>query len=373
MNLEFIEALRDLEKEKGIDSDVLIEAIEAALISAYKKNFGSSQNVRVEIDRMTGETHVFFRKEVVEEVEDDRLQISLQEAQELDPEFEIGDILESEVTPRSFGRIAVQTAKQVVVQRLREAERSMIYDEYAGREGDIINCKVARIENRNVFIDLGKAEALLLPAEQIPREHYSQGERLKVYVLEVKKTTKGPQIVVSRTHPGLLKRLFEMEVPEIHDGTVEIKSVVREAGSRSKIAVYSRNSNIDPVGACVGAKGMRVQNIVNELNGEKIEIVTWDADPVVFVSNALSPAKVLSVDIVEDGKFARVIVPDSQLSLAIGKEGQNARLAAKLTGWKIDIKSESQYAELLATESAEEQENNDGSNEINELDMPVED
>ncbi len=361
MNSEFMEALRALEKEKGLPMDVLIEAIEAALISAYKKNFGSSQNVRVEIDRETGEFHVYYRKEVVTEVEDDRLQISLEEAQALDPEFEEGDVLESEVTPRSFGRIAAQTAKQVVMQRLREAERNIVYDEFISREGDVLNCRILRVENRNVYLDLGKVEAVLLPAEQIPHESYRLGSMLKVYMLEVKKTTKGPQVFASRTHPGLLKRLFEMEVPEIYDGIVEIKSVVREPGVRSKIAVYSRNENVDPVGACVGNRGIRVQAVVNELNGEKVEIVRWDPDLSVFVMNALSPAKVVSININEETHSARVVVPDYQLSLAIGKEGQNARLAAKLTGWKIDIKSESQAAELAENEEVfPEEERADG-------------
>ena len=355
MNIEFIEALKDLEKERGIEMDVLIEAIEAALISAYKKNYGSSQNVRVEINRNNGEIHVIYRKDVVEEVDDPATQMSLEEAQRYDPEFEVGDVFESEVTPRSFGRIAAQTAKHVVMQRIREAERNMVYDQYATRKDDIITATVLRVEGKNVFMDLGKTEALLAPSEQIPRENYRQGNRLKVYILEVRKTNKGPQILVSRTHPGLLKRLFEREVPEIQDGTVEIKSVVLEPGWRSKIAVYSKNTSVDPVGACVGSKGMRVQAIVNELDGEKIEIIRWDEDPAIYVSNALSPAKAISVEIDEEEKFTRVVVPDFQLSLAIGKEGQNARLAARLTGWKIDIKSESQMAELEENGEAIEQ------------------
>ncbi len=354
MNIEFIEALKDLEKERGIEMDVLIEAIEAALISAYKKNYGSSQNVRVEINRNNGEIHVIYRKDVVEEVEDAATQMSLADAQRYDPEFEVGDVFESEVTPRSFGRIAAQTAKHVVMQRIREAERNMVYDQYATRKDDIITATVLRTEGKNVFMDLGKTEALLAPSEQIPRENYRQGNRLKVYILEVRKTNKGPQILVSRTHPGLLKRLFEREVPEIQDGTVEIKSVVREPGWRSKIAVYSKNTSVDPVGACVGSKGMRVQAIVNELDGEKIEIIRWDEDPAIYVSNALSPAKAISVEIDEEEKFTRVVVPDFQLSLAIGKEGQNARLAARLTGWKIDIKSESQMADLEENEYSED-------------------
>ncbi|MCL1872908.1 MAG: transcription termination factor NusA [Clostridiales bacterium] len=346
MNAEFIEALKDLERERGIEMVVLLEAIEAALVAAYKKNFGSSQNVRVEIDRLTGDIHVYYRKEVVEELEDDRVQMSLAQAKSYDPDFEVGDFFESEVTPRSFGRIAAQTAKHVVVQRIREAERNLIYDQYTDRKDDIITGVVVRQEGRNYFIDLGKSEALLAPGEQIPGENYRQGSRMKFYLVEVKKTTKGPQVMLSRSHPGLLKRLFEMEVPEIHDGVVEIKSVVREPGARAKIAVHTERENVDPVGACVGAKGMRVQSIVNELCGEKIEIVRWDEDPVIYVSNALAPAKAVYVEIYEEDRSAFVVVPDFQLSLAIGRSGQNARLAARLTGWKIDIKSESQMAAL---------------------------
>ncbi|MDT8901336.1 transcription termination factor NusA [Anaeroselena agilis] len=342
MNAEFMQAFEQLGREKGIAPEVLFDAIEAALISAYKRNFSSAQNVRVALDRDTGEIHVYARKAVVEDVADPRLEISLPEARELDPRYELEDVVELEVTPKNFGRIAAQTAKQVVVQRIREAERGIIYEEYSSRESDIVTGIVQRIEAKNVFVDLGKAEAILQPSEQIPGEVYRHSDRLKTYIIEVKKTTKGPQILVSRTHPGLLKRLFELEVPEIHDGIVEIKSVAREPGLRSKIAVHSRDENVDPVGSCVGHKGMRVQTIVNELKGEKIDIVKWNADPAKYIANALSPAKVVAVDVNETEKASRVIVPDYQLSLAIGKEGQNARLAAKLTGWKIDIKSESQ-------------------------------
>ncbi len=342
MNAEFMQAFEQLGREKGIAPEVLFDAIEAALISAYKRNFSSAQNVRVALDRDTGEIHVYARKAVVDEVTDPRLEISLPEARELDPRYELEDVVELEVTPKNFGRIAAQTAKQVVVQRIREAERGIIYEEYSSRESDIVTGIVQRIEAKNVFVDLGKAEAILQPSEQIPGEVYRHSDRLKTYIIEVKKTTKGPQILVSRTHPGLLKRLFELEVPEIHDGIVEIKSVAREPGLRSKIAVHSRDENVDPVGSCVGHKGMRVQTIVNELKGEKIDIVKWNADPAKYIANALSPAKVIAVDVNETEKASRVIVPDYQLSLAIGKEGQNARLAAKLTGWKIDIKSESQ-------------------------------
>lgn len=342
MNIEFIQALHDLEKEKGIKVDILLEAIEAALISAYKKNFGSGHNVRVEILRDTGEIKVLAQRQVVEEVNDPRTEISLAEARAINSNYEIGDIVEKEVTPRDFGRIAAQTAKQVVVQRIREAERNLIYDEFIGRENDIVTGVVQRYEGKNVILDLGRAEAILLPSEQSPGEVYRQGERFKAYILEVRKTNKGPQILVSRTHPGLLKRLFELEVPEIHDGIVEIKGVAREAGARSKIAVHSRDEKVDPVGACVGPKGSRVQAVVQELRGEKIDIIKWSDDPAVFVANSLSPARVLDVTVDEENKVSQVIVPDNQLSLAIGKEGQNARLAARITGWKIDIKSESE-------------------------------
>lgn len=346
MNAEFMQAFEQLGREKGISTEVLFDAIEAALISAYKRNFASAQNVRVSLDRMTGEIHVFARKTVTNDVKDVRLDILLEDAKKIDPRFELEDIIELEVTPKNFGRIAAQTAKQVVVQRIREAERGIIYEEFSNREGDIVTGIIQRIEQKNVFIDLGKAEAILAPSEQITGEAYKQWDRVKTYITEVRKTTKGPQILVSRTHPGLLKRLFELEVPEIHDGVVEIKSVAREPGLRSKIAVYSRDENVDPVGACVGHKGMRVQTIVNELKGEKIDIVKWNPDPAKYIANALSPAKVVEVSINELEKISKVIVPDYQLSLAIGKEGQNARLAAKLTGWKIDIKSESQVAML---------------------------
>ena len=342
MNAEFMQAFEQLGREKGIAPEILFDAIEAALISAYKRNFGSAQNVRVSLERSTGEIHVFARKNIVEDVTDSRLEMDLPEAQAIDRRYELGDVVEIEVTPKDFGRIAAQTAKQVVVQRIREAERGIIYEEFSNRESDILTGIVQRIEQKNVFIDLGKAEAILAPSEQIAGEQYRHGDRVKTYIIEVKKTTKGPQILVSRMHPGLLKRLFELEVPEIHDGIVEIKSVAREPGLRSKIAVYSRDENVDPVGSCVGHKGMRVQTIVDELRGEKIDIVKWNADPTKYIANALSPAKVISVEVNEAEKLSKVVVPDYQLSLAIGKEGQNARLAAKLTGWKIDIKSESQ-------------------------------
>ncbi len=345
MNFEFLQALAEIEKEKNIPKEQLLEAAEAALISAYKRNFGSSQNVTAHIDRNTGKVEVIARKEVVEEIEDKTLEISLEEARKIDANYEVGDVVEFEVTPANFGRIAAQTAKQVVVQRIREAERGIIFDEFSDREGDIITGVVQRYSNNNIMIDLGKTEAILVQPEQMPTDKYKPGDRIKLFIVEVKQTTKGPRILVSRTHPGLLKRLFELEVPEIQEGTVEIKAVTREAGYRSKISVYSRDENVDPVGACVGQKGMRVQAIVDEIGGEKIDIVEWSPDPTVYVANALSPAKAVSVQIEEKEKVAKVVVPDYQLSLAIGKEGQNARLAAKLTGWRIDIKSESQSDE----------------------------
>ncbi len=342
MSAELIQALEALEKEKGIEKEVLIEAIEAALISAYKRNFGSTQNVKIIIDPKTGDVKVYALKKVSSVPDSDMGDISLEEARKIDAKYEEDDIVEIEVTPRKFGRIAAQTAKQVVMQRIREAERDIIFDEFYNKEGDIVTGIIQRNERKNIIIDLGKTEAVITPSEQTPGEEYRFNDRIKTYIVEVKKTTKGPQIVVSRTHPGLVKRLFELEVPEIHDGTVEIRSISREPGSRTKIAVYSKDPNVDPVGACVGQKGTRVQAIVDELRGEKIDIIKWSSNPEEYISSSLSPAKVVRVDADEEERAARVIVPDFQLSLAIGKEGQNARLAAKLTGWKIDIKSESQ-------------------------------
>ncbi len=346
MNTEFMDALSILEKEKGIGKDVLIEAIEAALISGYKRNFHTAQNVRVEINRESGEVRVYLKKTVVEEVADPQEELTLAEAHAISPDYVLDDIIEFEVTPKDFGRIAAQTAKQVITQRIREAERSVIYDMFIDKEEDIVTGIVQRIDPRFIFIDLGKTEGLLPTSEALPTERIAQGDRIKVYVTKVERTTKGPQIFLSRTHPGLLKRLFELEVPEIYDGVVEIKSIAREAGHRSKISVHSNNPEVDSVGACVGPKGVRVQTIVSELKGEKIDIVKWSDDVETYISNALSPSKVISVELNEEERSAIVVVPEFQLSLAIGKEGQNARLAAKLTGWKIDIKSESQFAEL---------------------------
>jgi len=350
---DLIEAIKQIEKDKGIDQQILIDAIEVALITAYKKYFGSSQNVRVDINNENGKVIVYSQISVVEKVEDETGEIQLVEARKINDSFEIGDVVEKEVTPKDFGRIAAQTAKQVVVQRIREAERNVIFNEFVNRETEIVTGVIQRFSKGVVFINLGKIEALLLQSEQVQREEYNQGDRIKTLITEVKNTTKGPQVLVSRTHPGLVKRLFELEVPEIHDGVVEVKSISREAGSRAKIAVYSSDENVDSVGACVGQRGARVQNIVDELNGEKIDIIKWNEDPREFIANSLSPSKVTKVTVQEGERSATVVVPDYQLSLAIGKEGQNARLAAKLTGWKIDIKSESQYNESEECEDNE--------------------
>ena len=355
MNADFISAIQELGKEKGIEPELLYQAVEDALVAAYKKNSNTNQNVRVDMNKETGEIHVYAQRTVVEGVPVDETEMTVQEAQAIDPRYLAGDIVETEVTPKNFGRIAAQNAKQVVVQRIREAERGQVYERFQSRNQDIVTGIIERQENKNVYIDLGKVEAVLTPNEQIPGEIYQYHDRMKTFIVEVKRSAKGPQIVVSRTHPGLLKRLFELEVPEIHDGIVEIKSVAREPGMRSKISVYTADENVDPVGACVGHKGMRVQTIVNELRGEKIDIVKYSEDPAQYVANALSPAKVVSTNVNEAEKICRVVVPDYQLSLAIGKEGQNARLAAKLTGSKIDIKSESQAKEEEAALEAEQE------------------
>lgn len=345
MNNELLEALTILEKEKNISKETLLEAIENSLITACKNHFGKSENVKVVIDPETCEYHCFQEKTVVEEVEDPIEQISLPKAQMMDTKYELGDIVQVEVKSKEFGRIATQNAKNVILQKIREEERKVIFDEYNSKEKDVVTGVVQRYVGRNISINLGKADALLTESEQIKGEHFQPTERIKVYVLEVKSTSKGPKILVSRTHPELVKRLFESEVTEVHDGTVEIKAISREAGSRTKIAVYSNDPDVDPVGACVGMNGARVNAIVDELGGEKIDIVIWDENPAILIQNALSPAKVISVIADADEKSAKVVVPDYQLSLAIGKEGQNARLAARLTGFKIDIKSETQARE----------------------------
>lgn len=342
---DFIQALTEIERERGIPKEALIDAIKAALNTAYKKNFGTTQNVSVEFDDLSGEVKVFSQKVITENVDDEISEISAEEAKELYPSCNIGDMVYVEATPANFGRIAAQTAKQVVIQKLREAERSLIYEEFLEREGEVVTGTVQRIEGKTIYISLGRTEGIMMPADQVPTEHYEVGQRIKAYIYEVKNTPKGPNIFVSRSHPYFLRRLFELEVPEIFDGVVEIKAIAREAGFRSKISVFSLEEKIDSVGACVGPRGLRVQNIVNELGGEKLDIIKYDKDPEKFIANALSPSKVLGVYADEEEKVARVIVPDYQLSLAIGKEGQNARLAAKLTGFKVDIKSESQLEE----------------------------
>lgn len=371
VNKELLNAIAYLSKEKGVSADVICDSLEAVLITAYKKEPDANPNAIVELNRQTGDYKILAPKTVVETVEDEDSEISLAMAQILNPEYSEGDVINVNVTPKNFGRVAAQAAKQVMIQRLREAERSIVYDEFSNRQDDIITGIIQRIEQRNVYVDLGKAEAVLPVSEQIPTETYTIGQRIKCYVVEVRKTTKGAQILVSRTHPGLLKRLFELEVPEIYDGVVELKSVAREPGRRSKIAVYSRDENVDCVGACVGPKGTRVQNIVTELQNEKIDIVKWDEDPAVYIANALSPATVVSVTVDEAEKTSNVVVPDYQLSLAIGKAGQNARLAAKLTNWKIDIKSESQAAELAGQKQDETAgEELDGDDLLADLAMP---
>lgn len=341
-NSELIDALNQIEKEKNISKEILLEAMENSLVAACKNHFGKADNIRVNIDHQTGEVNVYAEKEIVEEVEDPLTQMSVVEAKLKYPKNNIGDIVHVEVTPKNFGRIAAQKAKQVVVQKIREEERKVLFDQYYGKEKDVVTGIVQRYVGNNVSINLGKVDAVLTENEQVKGERFKPTDRIKLYVLEVKDTTKGPRITVSRTHPELVKRLFEAEVTEVKDGTVEIKSISREAGSRTKMAVYTSNPDVDPVGACVGLNGARVNAIVNELRGEKIDITNWNPDPAIFIENALSPAKVISVDVDVDEKSAKVVVPDYQLSLAIGKEGQNARLAARLTGYKIDIKSESQ-------------------------------
>src|SRR6059036_3982167 len=346
MNRELITVIEQIGREKGIDKEILFEALESALLSASRKTLGAADNVRMHIDRKSGDVRVYCRKKVVEEVTDDTLEISLADAKALNTEAELGDELEQERPPREFGRIAAQTAKQVILQKVRDAEREGIYSEFAGKEGQILRGIVHRIEKRNVILEIGKAEAILPEREQIPGERYNPGDRIRAYVLEVRRTAKGPQISLSRTHPGYLARLFETEIPEIQEGIVVVKATAREAGERAKVAVASTKRDVDPIGACVGLRGTRIQVISRELRGEKIDIIEWSHDPATFVARALSPAKVSSVTIHEadsEGQpSATVIVPDNQLSLAIGKKGQNARLAAKLTGMRIDIKSESE-------------------------------
>jgi N utilization substance protein A len=350
---EFMIAITQLAAEKNLPQEVVLQAMEAALVSAYKKDAEMQGNLAVKIDRETGDHRVFVEYTVVQEVEDPKTEVGLVEARRAKPDVMLGDIMLEEVHPSHGGRIAAQTAKQVVLQRLREAEREMVFEEFSNREGDIVSGVIQRLEPKQAVVDLGKTEAILPTQEQVRAEHLRGGQRMKFYLLEVHRSIKGPQLILSRTHKNLLKRLFELEVPEIHRGIVEIKSIAREGGYRSKVAVTARQEGVDPVGSCVGLRGIRIQNIVNELNGERIDVIQWDPEPSKFVANALSPAQVLTVQISEEDNTASVIVPDRQLSLAIGKEGQNARLAAKLTGWRIDIKPESAMQEVLAGVQAE--------------------
>lgn len=343
MNKEMFEALEELSIEKGINKDYILEAIETALITAYKRNFNSSENVKIVIDEEHYTINVYSLKEVVEEVFDPAIEIDLLSARGINAKSVMGDIVEVEITPKDFGRISAQTAKQVIVQKLREAEREIVYTEYSDRQGEIVSGIIQKVDKNLVIVDLGRLEGVMTLNEQVPGEEYNVNDRIKAYVLDVTKNAKGvPQMLISRTHPGFVRRLLELEIPEIYEGLIEIKNIVREAGSRTKIAVYSKDPNIDPVGSCVGPRGTRIQNILNELKEEKVDVVEWSEDPVQFIASALSPATVLAVDIDEENTASKVVVPDNQLSLAIGKDGQNARLSAKLTGWKIDIKSETQ-------------------------------
>lgn len=353
-NKELILALDELEKEKGIKKEYLLESIETALVTAYKRNFDALENVKVVMDKQTGATHIFAIKEVMEKAKDDALEISLEEAKKINKDLELGDNVEVEIIPKDFGRIAAQTAKQVIVQKLREAERDILYTEFNDRKGEIVSGIVQKADKNIVVLDLGRLEGIMLPKEQIPTEHYKVNDKIKGYVLDVERGEKGaPQVIVSRSHPDFVRKLLEFEIPEIYEGLIEIKNVSRDPGFRSKVAVYSQNPDIDPVGSCVGQRGIRIQNIINELNGEKIDVIEWNNDPSIFISTSLLPAKILAVDIKEEEKFAQVIVPDDQLSLAIGKSGQNVRLAVKLTGWKIDIKTETQFREILSQQQEE--------------------
>lgn len=355
-NKELILALEELEKEKGIKKSYVLESIETALVTAYKRNFDALENVRVDIDQGTGATHVYGIKDIVENANDEVTEISLEEAHKINKNLKLGDTVEIEIVPKDFGRIAAQTAKQVIVQKLREAERDLIFNEYSERKGEIVSGIIQKADKNIVIVDLGKIEGIMLSKEQIPTEKYKVNDKIKAYIVEIERGLKGaPQVMISRSHPDFVRKLLEFEIPEIYEGLIEIKSVSRDSGSRSKVAVYSSDPNIDPVGSCVGTKGVRIQNVINELNGEKIDVIEWDEDPSVYIASALLPAQILAVDIKEDEKFAEVIVPDDQLSLAIGKSGQNARLAARLTNWKIDIKSESQFREILEKQKSDEE------------------
>ena len=356
-NKELILALEELEKEKGIEKNYLLESIETALVTAYKRNFDSLENVKVEMDRQTGATHVYSVKEVKEKVEDINTEISLEDAKKVNKTAKVGEMVEVEIVPKDFGRIAAQNAKQVIIQKLREAERNIVFEEFNNRKGEIVSGIIQKADHNIVVMDLGKLEGVMPLKEQIPTEKYKVNDKIKGYVLDVERGTKGaPQVIVSRSHADFVRKLLEFEIPEIYEGVIEIKSVSRDPGYRSKVAVYSPDENIDPVGSCVGQKGVRIQNVINELNGEKIDVIEWNEDPAIYIASSLLPAKILAVDIKEEEKFAQVIVPDDQLSLAIGKSGQNARLAARLTNWKIDIKSETQFREMLEKEEQDSEE-----------------
>ena len=351
---ELISALEELEKERGISKEYMLESLENALVMAYRRNFDSAENVKVTMDGNTGEIHVYAVKEIVKDVEDTNLQISTEDAKKIDKKLKKGETVDIEIIPKNFGRIAAGTAKQIIVQKVREAEREILYKEFDQRKGEVVTGMIQKTEGTALILDLGKLEGIMPKKEQIPTETYHLNQKIKGYVVDVQKGTRGnPQVVVSRSHPDFVRKLFELEIPEIYEGLIEIKGVSRDAGSRSKIAVYSNNKDIDPVGSCVGQRGIRIKNIIEELNGEKIDVVEWYENPGMFIAQALLPAEVLAVDTKENEKFAQVIVADNQLSLAIGKAGQNARLAAKLTNWKIDIKSETQYREILEKEQEE--------------------
>ena len=359
-NKELILALEDLEKEKGIKKEYLLESIESALVTAYKRNFDALENVKVVMDKQTGATYVYSIKEVVERANDPVQEISLDEAKKINKSIQIGDNVEIEIVPKNFGRIAAQTAKQVIVQKIREAEREILYNDYSDKKGEIVSGPIQKAERGIVVMDLGKLEGVMPLKEQVPTENYNVNDKIKAYVVDVEKGEKGaPQVIVSRSHPDFVRKLLEFEIPEIYEGLIEIKSVSRDPGKRSKVAVYSQDPNIDPVGSCVGQRGIRIQNVINELHGEKIDVIEWNPDISIYIAAALLPAKIMAVDSKEDEKFAQVIVPDDQLSLAIGKAGQNARLAAKLTNWKIDIKSESQFRQMLQEKAASENKEND--------------
>ena len=347
-NKELILALEELENERGIKKQYMLEAIEAALLTAYKRNFDALDNVKVVMDKQTGATYVYSIKEVVEKANDSAQEINLEDARKINKTLDLGDKVEVEIVPKDFGRIAAQTAKQVIIQKIREAERNVMFEEYSDRKGEIVSGIIQKADRGSVVVDLGKVEGIMPVKEQVPTEKYKVNDKIKAYVSEVQRGEKGSlQVIISRTNPDFVRKLLEFEIPEIYEGLIEIKSVSRDPGSRSKVAVYSQDKNIDPVGSCVGQRGIRIQNIINELNGEKIDVIEWSQDPSTFIAAALLPAKIMAVDIKKEEKFAQVIVPDEELSLAIGKAGQNARLAAKLTNWKIDIKSESQFREML--------------------------